>query len=141
MNKALLDPIERWIAACLREDARFIGQTEATTRVLLALPEEGALPMQTVAQGMGREASTATRFVDRAVAQGLAVRVKGSTDRRRRRVSLTPEGQRLRDLLVRRRADREAELSERLQVHTGLGDGQLAWFLAAITSAMADVEP
>ena len=70
MDSQLLDELERLLTLALRRDAAEVGVSEATARVLLALESEAEVPMSDVAVRIGRTPSTATRFVDRAVADG-----------------------------------------------------------------------
>ena len=61
-------------------------------------------------------------------------------DRRRRLVVLTPEGEVARDALLRRRRGRAEALVTRMLDSTGLGSGQLEWFLDALRQALAREE-
>lgn len=136
MRPDLLDQLEIHLARGLAEDARFADRTEATARVLLAVEPGDGLAMGAVARRLGRDPSTATRFVDRAVAEGLVRRQAGQRDRRRRFVVLTPEGEVARDALLRRRRHRAESLLTAMLDSTGLGSGQVEWFLDALRDAL-----
>lgn len=136
MRPDLLDQIEIHLSRGLVEDARDANHTEAMARVLLAVAPGTEQPMGEVARRLGRDPTTATRFVDRAVAEGLVRRQAGLTDRRRRLVVLTPEGEVARDALVKRRRRRVEALIQTMLGSTGLGTGQVEWFLGALESAL-----
>lgn len=138
MRADLLDQIEIHLSRGLGEDARYANRTEATARVLLAVEPGTEQPMGDVAKRLGRDPTTATRFVDRAVAEGLVRRQAGLDDRRRRLVVLTPEGELARDALVRRRRERVESLVQSMLGTTGLGSGQVEWFLGALQSALEE---
>jgi DNA-binding MarR family transcriptional regulator len=93
--------------------------------------------MTEVAQRIGRDPSTATRFVDRAAADGLVLRRPGARDRRRRVVGLTTEGAEARRALLEVRTDRAEALGTAILDETGLHEGQVAWFLGALVKALA----
>ena len=133
----LLDQLEIHLARGLQEDARHADRTEATARVLLAVEPGDGQAMGEVARRLGRDPSTATRFVDRAVAEGLVRRQAGLRDRRRRLVVLTPEGEVARDALVRRRRQRAEQLLTAMLESTGLGSGQVEWFLGALLDGVS----
>jgi DNA-binding MarR family transcriptional regulator len=136
MLERLLDQIEVHLGQALRQDADRRGLREAAARVLLALEPDDALPMSRVAERLGREPSTATRFVDRAEADGLVVRVAGSEDRRSRWVRLTPQGLELRQALLDVRAQRARRIEAALESGTGLGASQVEWFLQSLSQAV-----
>ncbi len=131
-----LESLEVQLALGLRADAQHLDHTEATARVLLALEAGAAVPMGVMAQRLGRDPSTATRFVDRAVAQGLVRREAGHRDRRRRLALLTSEGALAREALVARRLQRAQAVLDEVQQETGLGPGQIEWFLDAFAKGL-----
>lgn len=135
MRRRLLDQLERNLTSGLRHDAKRAGVSEATARILLSLAADDALPMGRIASRIGRDPSTATRFVDRATEQGLVVRVPG-LDRRRRLLKLTPEGEALKDRLLRLRRARAERVGPAVQAETGLGEDQVEWFLDALVRAL-----
>lgn len=137
MIDRLLDALEVHLGTALRHDAQRRALAESTARVLLALGPDEALPMTQVAERLGREPSTATRFVDRAEAEGLVVRVAGDRDRRSRWVRLAPRGLELRQALLEVRAARARSVEAALEAGTGLGASQVEWFLNALTQAVA----
>ena len=130
-----LDDLERLLGLGLRADARRTGVNEATARVLLALEPGEEVPMGEVALRIGREPSTATRFVDRAVAEGLVERLLG-LDRRRRLARLTPAGVTAREALGAVRDLRTRALPRAIQERTGLGEDEVAWFVEALVRAL-----
>jgi DNA-binding MarR family transcriptional regulator len=132
MITPLLDDLETRLAVGLRADAARAGLREATARLLLAVEREEVVAMSALARRMGRDASTATRFVDRAVAQGLLQRDPGARDRRRRLVRLTEAGGEARARLVAIRQDRAGSVLDAIRAGTGLGEGQVEWFLSAL---------
>jgi DNA-binding MarR family transcriptional regulator len=135
MERILLDELERALTAGLRADARRSGVTESTARILLAVDDEEALPMAMLADRLGRSPSTITRFADRAAREGLLVRVAGP-DRRQRLASLTPAGRVARARLQEARRARSRALPPSVQATTGLGAGEVEWFLAALVDAV-----
>jgi len=137
MTARLLHELEIRLARGLHADAAAAGLREATARVLLALHEGEAVTMSEVAQRVGRDPSTATRFVDRAVADGLLERTPGRRDRRRRVVTFTPEGLAARIRLAEIRTDRAEALTNATLDETGLGLEQLEWFLQSLLKALA----
>lgn len=132
-----IDQIEVHLGQALRRDAGRCGLREATARVLLALEADDALPMQRIAERLGRDPSTATRFVDRAEADGLVLRVAGDSDRRKRWVRLTPGGLAQRQALLDVRATRLRNMEAALEQATGLGSSQVEWFVQALTQAVS----
>lgn len=138
MLAAHLTALETHLAGGLRADAQAAGLLEATARVLLALGVDEAIPMRALAARIGRDATTATRFVNRAERDGLLARAAGTRDRRRRLASLTEAGREARARLVVVRERRAAALLERLLGATGLHEGQVEWFLAALLEGMHD---
>lgn len=139
MRERLLLDLERHLTAGLQADARRAGVTEATARVLLALDPAGGLPMGTVARRLGRDPSTATRFVDRAATRGLVARNPG-VDRRRRLAVLTAAGTELRERLLALRSARARALPGHVQAQTGLGEGEVGWFLEVLADALRGAE-
>ncbi len=135
MRSHLLDDLERLLCLGLRDDARRTGLAEATARVLLVLVPGEDLPMGDVATRLGRSRSTATRFVDRAVAEGLVERRTG-LDRRRRLAQLTPAGVTARESLSALRSQRAGALPRAVQERTGLGEGEVEWFVEAVVRSL-----
>lgn len=135
---SLLDAIETRITAGLREDAEAVGIMEATARLLLALGSADGLPMQEVSRVVGRDPSTVTRFVIRARGKGLVEQRRGTEDRRQRRLYLTPEGRRVRGLLVARRLARARALKEGVLSKTGLSPEEVDWFLRVLLEGLAE---
>jgi DNA-binding MarR family transcriptional regulator len=135
MIATLLDGLESRLALGLRADAARVGLHEATARLLLAIGPDEAVPMTLLAQRIVRDATTATRFADRASGQGLLVREAGTQDRRRRLARLTDEGRAARARLAAVRERRAEVLVESIRAETGLGEGQLEWFLQALGKA------
>lgn len=135
MTARLLDALEVQLGLALRQDAQRVGVTESTARVLLAFEGLEILPMAAMAERLGREPSTATRFVDRAEADGLVLRVAGEQDRRSRLVRLAPKGEDLRRTLLEVRLARARALENAVAATIGLGVDQLEWLLQALVAA------
>ena len=132
----LLRDLEMRLALGLRADAARLALREATARVLLAVGDEEAVAMSEVARRVGRDPSTATRFVDRATADELLQREPGAEDRRRRLVRLTDKGRKARTHLQEVRRRRAEALLEAILADTGLGEGQVEWFLKAFVNGL-----
>ena len=133
----MLHRLDQALADGFGEDAARVGRTEATARVLLAIAPGEGVPMGEMARRLGRDPSTATRFVDRVVREGLVQRGPGEVDRRCRVVGLTPDGEAMRQRLEVLRQDRARAIHEAVQGRTGLGPGQVDWFLQALADAVA----
>lgn len=132
----LLRDLETKLALGLRADAQRLTLREATARVLLAVGEDEAVAMSEVARRVGRDPSTATRFVDRATADDLLQRDPAVEDRRRRLVKLTDRGREARTRLQEIRRRRAESLLEAILADTGLGEGQVEWFLKAFVKGL-----
>jgi DNA-binding MarR family transcriptional regulator len=137
LPSSVLESLEARLARGLREDARAVGRAESTARVLLALDPMAGVPMGRLADRIDRDASTVTRFVHRAMKEGLVERRSAVSDRRTRLLVLTPAGRAARADLVRRRAERAAAIREDVRGSTGLGEEEVSWFLAALDRALA----
>jgi DNA-binding MarR family transcriptional regulator len=135
MQDALLD-LEIRLAQGLRRDAARVGLREATARLLLALAPGEEILMGELSRRLARNPSTATRFADRAVADGLLARRAGTGDRRRRMVALTPAGERARAALAGVQQRRAEALAQAILAETGLGGGQVEWFLNALARGL-----
>lgn len=127
--------LEALLGRSLGADARRAGVREATARVLLALGEGTPRSMGAIAERIGRDPTTTTRFVDRAVAEGLVLRHPGTHDRRVRMVELTPQGEVARRALLKAWQERAARLGARLLARTGMVEGQSEWFLGELLRA------
>lgn len=138
MMARLLHELEIHLARGLHQDAEAAGLREATARVLLAIRDGEQVTMTEVAQRVGRDPSTATRFVDRAVQDDLMIRAPGVKDKRRRVVRLTDSGRETRARLVEVRTARAEALTNATLAETGLGLDQLEWFLKALLSALSE---
>jgi DNA-binding MarR family transcriptional regulator len=136
MRSGLLDELEVLLGSSLVLDARGARHTEATARVLLAVRPDEGVPMGEIARRMGRDASTATRFVDRAAREGLVERERGA-DRRRRLVFLTRSGLDAHARLCALREIRARRLSETIRAETGLGAAEVEWFASGLVQALA----
>ena len=137
MRPAFLHDLVFRLSRGLHADAAAAGLREATARVLLAIAEDESVGMGDVARRVGRDPSTATRFVDRALADGLLERAPGAEDRRRRVVSLTAEGRVARARLSAILEQRAQPLTEATLAETGLGLGQVEWFLKALLKGLS----
>jgi DNA-binding MarR family transcriptional regulator len=136
-ERNVLDALEARLGQGLREDARGSGRAESTARVLLALDPAAGTPMGRLAGRIARDASTVTRFVERATKDGLVERRSSASDRRRRLLFLTPAGRVARAALQRLRAERIAAVREEVRSRTGLGEQEVDWFLGALDAALA----
>jgi DNA-binding MarR family transcriptional regulator len=137
MRSSLLDRLETLLGEGLGADARSAGHTEGVARVLLSLPSGKGLPMAEMARRLGRDPSTATRFVDAAARGGFVAREPGA-DRRRRLVFLTRAGEDARARLLALRDARAKALPDAVQARTGLGAGEVEWFVEAVVEALAE---
>lgn len=106
----LLDLADRTVGSCLARATTTSGTTREQWRALMLLDEgvgDGALDppghsMGEIATRAAVPAPTATRLVDRLVAEGLAFRRSDDWDRRRVHVHISPEGH---DLVTRTAAE------------------------------------
>jgi DNA-binding MarR family transcriptional regulator len=128
------------LARGLQADAARLDLREATGRLLLALEPNAEIQMGVLARRIGRDPSTATRFVDRAAAEGLVDRRPGTRDRRRRVVVLTPRGIEARQALAGLQGRRADALAGAILAGTGLGTGQVEWFLGALVEGLSRSE-
>jgi DNA-binding MarR family transcriptional regulator len=102
----LLDLADRTVGSCLARASSAAGLTREQWRALMLLDEgagDGAVDarghtMGEIATRAAVPAPTATRLVDRLVAEGLAYRRSDDWDRRRVHVHISPEGH---DLVAR----------------------------------------
>jgi DNA-binding MarR family transcriptional regulator len=134
--EALLDLLEVRLLDGLREDAKAVQRMEASARLLLALAPPEGVSMRELARRIRRDPSTVTRFVHRAVVEGLVEQRPGTGDRRTRLLHLTAEGRAQRERLVKRRAARAEALREGVSARTGLGADEVEWFLTAVLEAL-----
>lgn len=132
----VLQDLEIRLAQGLRRDAARVGLREATARLLLALAPGEEILMGALSRRLARDPSTATRFVDRAVTDGLIARRAGTGDKRRRLVALTPAGERAREALAGVQHRRAEALASAILGDTGLGTGQVEWFVGALVRAL-----
>src|SRR4051812_15918700 len=97
------------ISAAVAHSLAAAGDTVSAPglRVLVMLESAGSLNLSAVADGLGVNASTASRTCDRLVVDGLVDRQEHAEDRRQVALSLTASGARF---LGRVMADREAAL-------------------------------
>lgn len=96
VDLALLDIAGRLIENWNIHAARH-GVSGAQIKVLLCLRKDDAVPMSVVAIRLGYDASNLTTLVERLRGLGLLERTDDATDRRRKRLRLTPGGLALRD--------------------------------------------
>jgi DNA-binding MarR family transcriptional regulator len=134
MRRDILLELESRLGAGLGADAKRAGLLEAVARVLLVLAPGDRVAMNEIARRLRRDPSTATRFVDAATRRDLVQRVPG-VDRRRRIVSLTPEGEVARARLAALREARAREIPEAVRSLIGLGPDAATWFLEALVEA------
>lgn len=79
--------------------------TMAQFRLLALLDERGPSPIGRIAEGMGVNASNATRHVDRLQALDLVERRRSAADKRVVEASLTEAGRRVVDVVMSHRRD------------------------------------
>ncbi len=128
--------LESLLAGGLNEDAALEGLEGSEARLLLVLEPGTGISMQELARRLGRDPTTVTRAADRAERHGLIERRPGSRDRRQRMTLLSETGLRRRLALVERRERRARSLVDAVLGETGLGEGQIAWFLAALVAGL-----
>jgi DNA-binding MarR family transcriptional regulator len=131
-----LQRLETLLGQGLGDDASEAGLAESEARLLLALEPGEHVAMNELARRLGRDPTTATRFADRVERRGLLTRRAGSRDRRQRMAVLTPEGAARREALCALRDARARRLLETVLEQTGLGEGQVAWFLGALLAGL-----
>jgi DNA-binding MarR family transcriptional regulator len=95
----------RAVAAAVVRSLESVDASISVTqmRVLVLLWTGEPLNLSAVAEGLGVNASNASRTCDRLVTAGLVDRGEGSVDRRHRVLTLTPEGRAFVEELMRRR--------------------------------------
>jgi DNA-binding MarR family transcriptional regulator len=102
-------------------------------RVLVMASSEDSLNLRAVAAGLGVHRSNASRVCDRLVAGGLLDRRENADDRRQIVLTLTEDGRRLLDSVMRRRRAAIGEVLARLPAdrRAGLMTGLDAFSAAA----------
>jgi DNA-binding MarR family transcriptional regulator len=81
---------------------------------LAVLADHGPLPQRSLGEALGLTKSTISRLVDQIERRGWARRTAGRDDARERLVELTAEGRRTADEIASRRAERMAQILERI---------------------------
>jgi DNA-binding MarR family transcriptional regulator len=74
-----------------------VGLTSAQAKLLISLVPGEAVPMRELAGRLDYDASNLTSLADRLQARGAVTRRPAAGDRRVKALSLTPDGERLRD--------------------------------------------
>ncbi|MBR1631785.1 MAG: MarR family transcriptional regulator [Paludibacteraceae bacterium] len=77
-----------------------LGLTYPQYLVMMILWEEGALPVNDIAHRISLETNTVTPLIQRLERQGLVQRQRGTADSRQRIISLTTQGQELKQRAV-----------------------------------------
>jgi DNA-binding MarR family transcriptional regulator len=77
---------------CMNQIAEEYGLTMVQAHALYILSERGSIPMGRVADELHCDASNVTGIVDRLVSQQLVARTDDPTDRRTKRLVITPAG-------------------------------------------------
>ncbi len=102
----------RGIVAAYKPVLDPLGITHPQYLVMLALWEHRTLDLSTLAKLLHQEASTLSPLLKRLEAQGLARRQRNASDERRLEITLTPEGEALRE----RARQVPISMAERLQM-------------------------
>jgi DNA-binding MarR family transcriptional regulator len=109
--------------------------TVAQSYALFALPAQSAINMHALSSAMNLAGSTMTRVVDQLVQKGLAERAPSEDDRRVVMVRLTPEGHRVRQVVMAHFQTVFAQVT----AHVAEADrGPMLRALDEITTAIAD---
>ena len=116
---AVVDAVVRASRALVAIAARSLGAAaeEVTLpqyRALVVLAARGPQPVVGLARFLDVSASTATRMCDRLVRKGLIRRQRLTSDRRTVRVSISPAGRDLVDVVTRRRRREVAAIVHRM---------------------------
>ena len=103
-------------------------------RVLVMIDARGPMNLSAVAEGLGVNASNASRACDRLVSSGLLARRTDERDRRSVVLSLTTQGQRLVDTVVGQRRAILEQIVEQMDadVRDQLASGLAAFVEAAV---------
>ena len=110
----------------------------ATLRLLRAVQrDEGDPTIGRVAETLAIDPSTASRVVDRAVADGHLERRRCEEDRRRSRLRLTPAGDALLELVNHRRREVLTEITSSWDT---VDVGQLVTLLTSLVAALESLE-
>jgi DNA-binding MarR family transcriptional regulator len=106
----------RAVAAAMVRSLESIDASVSVTqmRVLVLLWTGEPLNLSAVAEGLGVNASNASRTVDRLVSTGLVDRGELTADRRQRVLTLTGKGQSFVEKLMARREQELAEIVDRM---------------------------
>ena len=81
---------------------------------LAVLAEDGPLPQRGLSEALGLTKSTVSRLVDQLEQRGWARRATGDGDARQRLVGLTTEGAKAAESIAARRAERMAQVLDRI---------------------------
>jgi len=118
-----------------RDLARTTGLTPSQLIVLQIVAREGEPGAGAIAEAARRSQATVTALLDKLEARGLVIRNRGSQDRRRVSVELTPEGRRaladMPDVLQDRFAARFEKLADWEQASVIAGLERVATLLNA----------
>jgi MarR family 2-MHQ and catechol resistance regulon transcriptional repressor len=114
------------LALLVERDIAGLGLCLSDFTVLEALLHKGPLTISEIQAKVLLASGSMTAAVDRLESRGLAVRRSMASDRRTRRIELTPEGRRLIEVVFRAHADHLEEAvavldeTEKQQVYEGL---------------------
>ncbi len=124
-RKRLIERIEATEQRILRLAVRMrydpflaLNLTIQQLKTLHVLAQQGSLSSHELAEVLKVGAGTASGIVDRLVARGLVRRTEDPRDRRVRRITLTPEGERVVDELRSTRREHWRRLLARLDLDT-----------------------
>ena len=107
-----------------------VGLTSAQAKLLISLVPGEAVPMRELAGRLDYDASNLTSLADRLQARGAVIRRPAAGDRRVKALSLTPEGERLRDRFWRQLVEDPGPLAP-------LNEKEIR----ALTTLLAQLEP
>ena len=111
--------------------------TVVQTRVLVIIWRLGSANVNAVADGLGANASNASRACERLVQQGLLTRKQSAEDRRHVVLELSETGQRLIDSIMQHRCAELEQVASRLSATEQAG---LQWALEAFNAAAAEAD-
>jgi DNA-binding MarR family transcriptional regulator len=131
----ILDRADRAVDAVLTPVTAREGLTREAWRVLLLLSKGGGSSMGEIAEHAAIPNPTATRVIDRLVAQRLAYRRNDPNDRRRVLVHLSGEGR----LMVERVSQQLEELVDSAFTQLSASEAEVSALLVELTDSLDQV--